>query len=53
MNKLEAIRLLQLNGIEVSHEFEILYPKRDQFDDEVHEAIEFLMEEWDFGFKYI
>jgi hypothetical protein len=53
MNKLEAIRLLQLNGIEVSSDENILYPRREEFEDEVHDAIEYLIGECNFGFQYI
>lgn len=31
----------------------IMFPKKNQFADEVHDAIEYLINEWDFGFNYI
>jgi hypothetical protein len=53
LNKARAVELLKLNGIEVSSDENILYPRREEFEDEVHDAIEYLIDECNFGFQYI
>lgn len=52
-NEQEAIDLLEQHGVNVSSEAVIMFPKKNQFADEVHDAIEYLINEWDFGFNYI
>jgi hypothetical protein len=49
----QAIDLLRQHGIEVSSDFDIVYPRKKEFVDDVHNAIEYLLDEWDFGIKYI
>lgn len=51
-NKREALFVLSQNQIEVFDE-EILFPRHASFIDEVHEAIEYLIDEHEFGIKYI
>lgn len=52
-NETEAIDLLREHDVSVSSEYDIMYPRKKEFVDEVHEAIEYLIDEWDFGIKYI
>lgn len=52
-NETEAIDLLKEHGVNVSADWDIMFPRKAQFIDEVHEAIEYLIDEWDFGIKYI
>ena len=52
-NETEAIDFLEQHGINISAEMVILFPKKNEFIDEVHDAIEYLMSEWDFGFNYV
>lgn len=49
----DAISLLGKHDITVSHDYDILYPRGHEFNHEVDEAINYLVEEWDFGFKFI
>lgn len=51
--KSEAINVLSENGIDISVMDDILFPRYGHFIDEVHDAVEFLMEEHGFGIKYI
>lgn len=48
-----AIEVLKEYGVEVSSEYDILYPRKKEFLIEVHDAIDYLLDEWDFGIKYI
>ena len=52
-NKKEAIDFLETVEISVSDGSDILLPKKKLFDDEVHDAIDYLIDECDFGIKYI
>jgi hypothetical protein len=52
-NEQQAIDLLKQHGVEVSSDFDIVYPRKKEFVDDVHNAIEYLLDEWDFGIKYI
>ena len=52
-NKKEAIDFLDSFEIFISDANDILLPKKKLFDDEVHEAIDYLIDECDFGIKYI
>lgn len=52
-NETQAIQLLKDNDVFVSSDFDIMFPRKAQFIDEVHEAIEYLIDEWDFDIKYI
>lgn len=49
----EAIDLLKTHGIEISAEWDILYSRGKEFNKEVHEAVEYLIDEWDFDIKFI
>lgn len=51
--KSEAINVLSENGIDISVMDDILFPRYGHFIDEVHDAVEFLIEEHGFGIKYI
>jgi hypothetical protein len=52
-NKKEAIDFLETVEIFVSSEDNILIPKKKLFEDDVHDAIDYLIDECDFGIKYI
>jgi len=49
----DAIALLEKYDILISDEYEILYPKGQEFNNNVDEAINYLLNEWDFGFKFV
>lgn len=49
----EAIEVLKYNNIYISEDYDILFPRYKHFDDDVHAAIEYLIDEWDFGIKYV
>lgn len=49
----EAINFLESFGIFISDSYDILLPKKKLFDDEVHNAVDYLIDEWDFGIKYV
>ncbi len=51
-NKKEAIVFLESFEVFVSDGNDILLPKKKLFDDEVHDAIDYLIDECDFGIKY-
>lgn len=51
-SKSSAVELLRSNGI-ICENDEVLYPKDKEFEDEVHEAIDFLIEDCDFGICYV
>jgi hypothetical protein len=50
--KSEAIDILAENGIDISVMDDILFPRYGHFIDEVHDAMECLIEEYGFGIKY-
>jgi hypothetical protein len=52
-NKKEAIDFLETVEISVSSEDDILIPKKKLFEDDVHDAIDYLIDECGFGIKYI
>lgn len=52
-NETEAIEALANHGIEITQDCDIMYPRKREFIEEVHEAIEYLINDWDFGIKYI
>jgi hypothetical protein len=52
-NKKEAIDFLETVEISVSIEDDILIPKKKLFEDDVHDAIDYLIDECGFGIKYI
>lgn len=49
----DAIALLEKYDILISDDYEILYPKGHEFNNNVDEAINYLVNEWDFGFKFV
>jgi hypothetical protein len=52
-NSKEAIDFLETVEIYVSSEDDILMPKKKLFEDDVHNAIDYLIDECGFGIKYI
>jgi len=52
-NKKEAITFLESFEVFVSDGNDIFLPKKKLFDDEVHDAIDYLIDECGFGIKYI
>lgn len=51
--KKEAIDILSENGIDISVMDDILFPRYGHFIDEVHDAVECLIQEFGFGIKYV
>ena len=52
-NKKEAIDFLDSFEIFISDANDILLPRKKLFEDDVHDAIDYLIDECDFGIKYI
>lgn len=52
-DELEAINFLEKNGILVSIERDIMLPKRNTYEEDVHETIDYLIEEHGFNLAYI
>lgn len=52
-SKTDALAILQENEVNVSLDEEIMFPRKAQFIDEVHDAIEYLIDNCDFGIRYI
>ena len=52
MNKTECIHLLESYGIETTFG-DILFPKNGEFPDEIHDAIDFLIDKRGYGVQYI
>jgi hypothetical protein len=52
MNKSKALNILSDFNINVTYE-EILFPKHSEFPDEVHDAIDFLIDKFNYGVQYV
>ena len=52
-DELEAVSFLEKQGITVSTEQCIFLPKKNTYEDEVHETIDYLIDIWEYTLKYI
>ena len=52
-DELEAVSFLEKQGITVSTEQCIFLPKKNTYEDEVHETIDYLIDLWEYTLKYI
>ena len=52
-DELEAVSFLEKQGITVSTEQCIFLPKKNTYEDEVHETIDYLIDIWDYTLHYI
>ncbi len=52
-NKSDALEVLQENDIEISNDFCLMFPRKAEFIDEVHEAIDYLIDEHGYGIRYV
>jgi hypothetical protein len=52
-NETEAIDLLREHDVLVSSEYDIMYPRQKEFVDEIHDAIDYLIDEHGYGIRYV
>ena len=52
-DEFEAVSFLERQGITVSTEQCIFLPKKNTYEDEVHETIDYLIEVWEYNLNYI
>jgi hypothetical protein len=52
-DELEAVSFLEKQGITVSTEQYIFLPKRNTYEEDVHETIDYLIDVWDYILNYI
>jgi hypothetical protein len=52
-DELEAVSFLEKQGITVSTEQCIFLPRKNTYEDEVHETIDYLIDVWYYSLNYI
>ena len=52
-DELEAVSFLEKAGIVVSTEQCIFLPKKNVYEEEVHETIDYLIDRWNYTLNYI
>jgi hypothetical protein len=52
-DELEAVTFLEKQGIIVSTEQCIFLPKKNTYEDAVHETIDYLLDVWDYTLNYV
>jgi hypothetical protein len=52
-DELEAVNFLEKQGINVSTEQCIFLPKKNTYEDDVHETIDYLIDVWSYTLHYI
>ena len=52
-DELEAVSFLEKQDITVSTEQCIFLPKKNTYDEQVHETIDYLIDIWDYTLNYI
>ena len=52
-DELEAVNFLEKNGIIVSTEQCIFLPKKNIYEDSIHETIDYLIDVWEYTLNYV
>lgn len=52
-DELEAVNFLENRGITVSTEQCIFLPRKNTYEDDVHETIDYLIDVWEYSLNYI